>query len=459
MLFNSLQFLIFFGWVFCLYYLIPHRLRWILLLLSSVYFYMCWNINYVFIILSIALIDYSCGIIISKIESQKRKKIFLIASLCSNLLILFFFKYYHFVQWHLNDATLSSILPALDFILPMGISFHTFQSMGYTIDVYRGKIPSEKNPFRFILYVMFFPQLVAGPIERGGNLLPELKKKVMWNASEIGSGARLALWGVFKKVVLADRLTMLVDPVYHAPQNFSSPQLLVATYAFALQIYFDFSGYTDIAIGIARMLGIKMNLNFNSPYKADSLQNFWQRWHISLSSWFRDYVYFPLGGNRKGITRENVNLLITFLLSGFWHGANFTFIIWGAWHGMGLMAEKFFKKKFSFSFHPLLKKLLVFHFVLLGWIWFRAQSLGDAVLTFKRIFSFSFSKWSYSGIYFTEIVFAFALSALVLLLEFKNLKPELINKRTAKWIYGATIIVGIYLFGIFHLKQFLYFQF
>ncbi|HAP01192.1 MAG TPA: membrane-bound O-acyltransferase family protein [Bacteroidetes bacterium] len=459
MLFNSLQFLLFFGWVFCLYYLVPHKVRWVLLLLCSIYFYMCWNINYVFIILGIALIDYGCGIVVSKISGQRNKKIFLITSLCSNLLILFFFKYYHFFQWHLNEAMSSSFLPVLDFILPMGISFHTFQSMGYTIDVYRGKIPAEKNPLRFILYVMFFPQMVAGPIERGDNLIPELKKKVFWNTSEIANGAHLALWGVFKKVVLADRLTMMVDPVYHAPQNFSSAQLLFATYAFALQIYFDFSGYTDIAIGIARMLGIKLNLNFNSPYKADSLQNFWQRWHISLSSWFRDYVYFPLGGNKKSANRNNLNLLITFLLSGFWHGANFTFIIWGAWHGIGLITEKYLKKIFSFTLPRMTKRIFVFHFVLVGWIWFRAQSMHDAVSVFKRIFSFDFSSGTISEMYWTEIVFAFAISSLVLLLEFKNIKPEIISSRKGKWIYSSAMLAGIYLFGVFHLKQFLYFQF
>lgn len=462
MLFNSLQFLFFFGSVFCLYYLIPHRARWVLLLLSSVYFYMCWNINYIFVILTIAVIDFSCGLVISKIEKKKSKKILLIVSLSSNLLILFFFKYYHFFQWHWNQvATILSFhgLPVLDFILPMGISFHTFQSMGYTIDVYRGKVKSEKNPFRFILYVLFFPQLVAGPIERGGNLLPELRKRVSWSSIEIGVGLRLALWGLLKKVVLADRLTLIVDPVYNHSLNYSSWQLIIATYAFALQIYFDFSGYTDIAIGIARMLGIKLNLNFNSPYKADSLQNFWQRWHISLSTWFRDYVYFPLGGSRKGVAREFVNLFITFLLSGFWHGASLTFIIWGAWHGAGLIIEKKIKNSFAVCVPSLIKNILVFHFVLLGWVWFRAQSIHDAFSIFKNIFSLKFSSRGFIGIDFTEILFAFFVSSIILFIEFRNLKPENIYTAKARWSYCILLVACIYLFGIFHNKQFLYFQF
>lgn len=385
MLFNSLEYLIFFPTVVVLYYLLPHRLRWILLLLASIYFYAAWNATYLILIAFSICVDYVSAIQMSRSQTQGRRRTFLTLSLLSNLGLLVTFKYANFfidnIASLFHILGLKYVVPHLDVLLPMGISFYTFQTLSYTIDVYHGKIKPERHLGIFSLYVVFFPQLVAGPIERAVNLLPRLKEVQQFNYDHIRSGLWQIAWGLFKKVVIADRLAVMVDYVYSQPEQFFGIPLIIATVFFAFQIFCDFSGYSDIAIGSARVLGIDLMKNFNRPYLARSIGEFWKRWHISLSTWFRDYVYIPLGGNRVGVPRWYRNLMITFIVSGFWHGANWTFLIWGALHGAFLVAETRLigrQRGQAESLKDVLRISLTFGLVCLAWIFFRADNLQDA---------------------------------------------------------------------------------
>lgn len=341
MLFNSLQFLLFLPVVVALYFATPHRFRWALLLLASYYFYAAWRPEYLLLIIASTLVDYLCALRMGRLESRRRRKKYLVLSLGSNLGLLFGFKYLTFF----NESTRAVFdqlnifygVPTFEILLPVGISFYTFQTLSYTIDVYRGARPPERHLGIFALYVSFFPQLVAGPIERSTRLLPQFFQHHGFDAGRVQSGLRLILWGFFKKIVIADRLAVYVNAVYANPSAYDGPSLLLATYFFAFQIYCDFSAYSDIAIGSARVMGFELMQNFRRPYFARSIQEFWQRWHISLSTWFRDYVYLPLGGNRVPTWRWYTNLLLVFLVSGLWHGANWTFVVWGALHGTYLV--------------------------------------------------------------------------------------------------------------------------
>ena len=333
MLFNSIQFLIFFPLVTLIYFLLPHKYRWIHLLLSSCIFYIAFIPVYILILIFTIIIDYIAGIMIETRQDKKRKS-FLIMSIVANVGVLAVFKYYNFFLNNVNDLLLSFHItthsfPLLGIILPIGLSFHTFQAMSYTIEVYRGNQKAERHFGIYSLYVMFYPQLVAGPIERPQNLLHQFREKHPFNSQNLLDGLRLMLWGFFKKVVIADRVSQYVTTVYGAPEHYHYLNLVIATLFFFVQIYCDFSGYSDIAIGAARVMGFKLMTNFNRPYFSRNIQEFWRRWHISLSTWFKDYVYISLGGNRKGIKRMYFNLAVVFLLSGFWHGANWTYIIWG----------------------------------------------------------------------------------------------------------------------------------
>ncbi|MCF8278524.1 MAG: MBOAT family protein [Flavobacteriales bacterium] len=383
MLFNSIEFLLFCLVVFPSYFLLPHRHRWILLLAASVFFYGFWKAEYLLLILVSAVTDYFCGLKMAGSDSKAARKPFLILSLVVNLGILFTFKYFNFFLestsglWGLAGNTSSWNL-----ILPMGISFYTFQTMAYTIDVYYGRIVPERNFGIFSLYVTFFPQLVAGPIERASHLLPQLRKVHVWSSERFVSGIRLILWGLFKKTVLADRLASIVDPIYGANDTFGGLVMAIATVFFAFQIYCDFSGYSDMAIGLARILGVDLMKNFRSPYFSGSIREFWSRWHISLSTWFRDYLYIPLGGNRSGILRTNLNLLTVFLVSGLWHGANWTFVVWGGLHGSYLVVENLFRSVHLPSSNNLILKWLkigaCFILVTFSWIFFRANNITHA---------------------------------------------------------------------------------
>ena len=338
MLFNSVDFLLFFPLVTALYFLLPHGARWVWLLLASYYFYMCWNARYALLIALSTLITYASGLLIHRSgERQGLKKLWVFLSFASNLAILFFFKYFDFFLDNLSAVlALGGIVlrrPGFDVVLPVGISFYTFQALSYTVDVYRREVEPEKNPFRYALFVSFFPQLVAGPIERSKNLLGQLYERHSFDPDRVREGLLLMLWGMFEKIVVADRLAMLVDHVYDNYAELPGAAIVVATVFFAFQIYSDFAGYSHIAIGAAQVMGFTLMENFRRPYLARSAADFWRRWHISLSTWFRDYLYIPLGGNRKGRGRKYINTMVTFLVSGLWHGASWSFVVWGGLNG------------------------------------------------------------------------------------------------------------------------------
>lgn len=328
MLFNSLEYAIFLPCVFLLYWVLPHKLRWVILLISSYYFYMSWNAKYVVLIATTTFVSYICAIFIEKTEKTVYKRFCLIVGLVLSLGILYFFKYYNF-SMDLIERFVPITAPRYSFLLPVGISFYTFQTLSYVIDVYRGEVSAEKNLGIYATFVSFFPQLVAGPIERTANLMPQINSKKNFNYESARYGVRLALWGLFKKMVIADNLAVWVDKVYGNVTSYEGCSLAVAAFFFSIQIYCDFSGYSDIARGSAKLLDIELMENFRSPYFSASIKEFWGRWHISLSTWFRDYVYIPLGGNRVSKGRNVINYMITFLVSGLWHGDNLTFVVWG----------------------------------------------------------------------------------------------------------------------------------
>ncbi|MCX5674221.1 MAG: MBOAT family protein [Planctomycetota bacterium] len=420
MLFHTWTFALFFAIVYPVYRLAKGtRFEFWWLWAASYFFYGCWNPLYLLIIIYGTLADY---FIVVGMEKVGHKKWWLAGSVVSNIGLLAFFKYAHFIRnnlnallayvgipyalpspdgaapytWFLTDG-LNGLLGLVEipyqfphaesFLLPVGISFFTFQSMSYIIDCYRGDVERERSLLRYAVYVSLFTQLVAGPIERASNLLRQLRHDRAITREDIADGLSLFGVGLFKKVALADFLALYVDKVYAAPRDFQAPALALATFAFAWQIYFDFSGYTDMARGIARMLGLRLMLNFNNPYLADGLGDFWRRWHISLSTWFRDYVYIPLGGNRKGEFATYRNMFLTMVISGVWHGAAWTFLIWGALHGAGrLLTRALEQTPFYRDRVPrIVKQGGVFTFVCFAWIFFRAASVGDAWLIVTRI--------------------------------------------------------------------------
>ncbi len=401
MLFNSLQFLIFFPVVTILYFALPHRYRWLLILSASCYFYMAFIPKYILILAVTIAVDYAAGLGLERLHGQKRK-LLLVASILTNIGMLAFFKYFNFANQNL--AALSNFIgwnypiQSLEIILPIGLSFHTFQSLSYTIEVYRGRQKAERHLGYLALYVMFYPQLVAGPIERPQNILHQLHTEHKFDYARVADGLKLMAWGMFKKVVVADRMALFVNPVYDAPGEYGGPALVLATLAFAIQIYCDFSGYSDIALGSAQVMGIKLMKNFDHPYFSKSISEFWRRWHISLSTWFRDYVYIPLGGNRVVRSRWIFNLLLTFTISGLWHGANWTFLIWGALHGayvifFGLTENSWERVSATIRMDkfPKLKNglslLATFALVSFAWVFFRANSIHDAIYITGHFFT------------------------------------------------------------------------
>ena len=412
MLFHTWVFLVFFLIVYPVYLLVRrnNQLMNLWLMIASYTFYGWWNPYYLLLLFGTSAIDYVMVQLMERGGSRNRK-LWLVISLVSNFGFLGYFKYSGFLTenlnvflghlgagWHLPDpaaypnALLSMFgVPEDRFftqvILPIGISFHTFQSMSYTIDAYRGTIKTEQSFVRFLTFVSFFPQLVAGPIERAGNLLPQLQKTPTITRQDLADGLSLFLVGFFKKVALADYLARYVDRVYDAPGEYQAAALILATVAFAWQIYFDFSGYTDMARGVARVMGFRLMLNFNNPYAATGLGDFWARWHISLSTWFKDYLYFPLGGSRHGTWRTYRNMFLTMVISGVWHGANWTFVIWGSLHALGRCLTRELEQTdlYRLRIPTLLKQAWVFAFVCFAWIFFRAQSLHDAGLIITRI--------------------------------------------------------------------------
>ncbi len=393
MLFNSFAFAIFLPIVFTLYWILPHKFRWIILLVSSYYFYMSWNAKYVFLILFTTAISYVAGLLLEKLTDSKKKKWVLAATVILCLGVLFFFKYFNFVMESVSAfLSLFAIQMSpltLKLLLPVGISFYTFQTLSYVIDVYKGDSAAEHHFGYYAAFISFFPQLVAGPIERTKNLLPQIKERHVFSYDQATYGLKLMAWGFFKKIVIADTLSKYVSKIYDAPQAYHGFSLVLATVFFSFQIYCDFSGYSDIAIGTSKLMGINLMTNFKSPYFSQSIKEFWSRWHISLSTWFRDYVYIPLGGNRVGKIRHYMNLLITFLVSGLWHGANWTFVLWGGIHGAAQVCENALsgkKKEKPRKKINWIKILLVFVFCAFAWIFFVADSISDAGYVITHMF-------------------------------------------------------------------------
>jgi len=397
MLFQTRIFMLFFVVVYAVYLAVRRtrfRIPW--LLAASYFFYACWEPSYLVLLVWVTAIDYLAVLLMDR---TRWRRLWLVLSIVNNLSLLGFFKYGEFAVESLNAVLVhvgvpvaipppGALLPeGLAYVLPVGISFYVFQSMSYTIDFYRGKVERETSFIRYAAFVSLFPRLAAGPIERARNLLPQLRRTPTLHLDDVTDGASLFVVGFFKKVALADGLALYVNKVYAAPQQFGAAALLLATVAFGWQIYFDFSGYTDMARGIARAMGLRLMLNFNNPYLATGLGDFWKRWHISLSTWFRDYVYIPLGGNRRGEARTYLNMAATMVISGLWHGAAWTFVLWGAVHAAGyaltrrLEANAFYRERVP----AFVKRLWVFVFVTFAWIFFRADSFADAWTILSRI--------------------------------------------------------------------------
>ncbi len=482
MLFNSLAFLLFFPIVTILYFVLPHKYRWAWLLFASCFFYMFFKPIYIFILFFTIIIDYYAGIWIEQAQGIKRKQ-FLAYSLIANIGVLAIFKYYNFINGNIDGlATLFGFhnpIPYLSILLPVGLSFHTFQAMSYTIEVYRGNRKAETHFGIYSLYVMFYPQLVAGPIERPQNILHQFYEKHEINYERIVSGLRLMLLGFFKKVVIADRMALVVNQIYANQNEQNALTYIIAAYLFTFQIYCDFSGYSDIARGSARVMGFELMLNFNMPYIATSIKDFWSRWHISLSTWFRDYLYIPLGGNRvKTSFRLYFNLFVVFLISGLWHGANWTFIIWGSLHGsylvLAMLREKYLPFKINNPLITIFNWLWTFHLVVLTWIFFRATSVKEAIHIIKTIFSnFSTSLHQYIagkpvllglGKYgISEIILIICGGILLLFAEYiftqSKVKKIFYQYHWIRFMIYFVLLYSIVFLGFFGETQFIYFQF
>ncbi len=493
MLFNSQEFLLFFPLVTILYYLIPHKrsLRTYMLLVASYVFYGCWNPKYILLLFAVTLTTYLSALLLQKVSGSGAKKAVLASCITFNLAVLFVFKYLDFACQNLG--LLSGFLlhrpvslPLFNLVLPVGISFFTFQALGYIIDVYRGDIPAEKNFPRYALFVSFFPQLVAGPIERSKNLLPQFTEKHSFSWDNIKDNFVLILWGFFLKLVVADRIAIFVDAVYADPENYGGAFLIIASILFAFQIYCDFYGYSTIAIGAAGMMGFRLMKNFDGPYLATTVAEFWKKWHISLTSWFRDYVYIPLGGNRKGRIRTHINRLIVFLLSGLWHGAMWTYVIWGGLNGLYLVISSLLlplKKKLvrvvgwkeEATGNHILQAVVTFLLVDITWVFFRARSLDKAVFIFKSMLT-EHNYWvlfdgSLYKLGLTLPSFVVMLISILLLLMVDHLHKKGIHFRTWLWQQNIWIripvivllIQVIIIFGIwgreYDQTAFIYFQF
>lgn len=476
MLFNSFHFLFFFIVVTSVYFILPHSKRWLLLLLSSCYFYMAFVPLYILILGFTIVVDYFAGIYIEKAVG-KRRKFFLVCSLIANIGILCIFKYYNFINENfsflLNGFGVSNPIPYLSILLPIGLSFHTFQAMSYTIEVYRGNQQTERHFGIYALYVMFYPQLVAGPIERPQNLLHQFREKHHFDIDRVFAGLKIMIWGFFKKLVIADRLAIYVNDAYNNVAQQNGMTLLLATIFFSFQIYCDFSGYSDIAIGTAKVMGFDLMTNFRRPILSKSTGEFWKRWHISLSTWFKDYLYFPMGGSKVSVPRWYFNLMIVFLISGLWHGANWTYIIWGGINGFYLVFAIITKKyadKFnafiSIDKFPRLKVfsqiLVTFLLISFSRIFFRAKNVNDALTVIKKIFTFEGTVFNDGTAIILYSVFAILfLLAIEFKKEFYTGSFTLSNNKNF-WIrnlYYSFLVIIIILLGVFDGGQFIYFQF
>ncbi len=481
MLFNSFHFLLFFLVFWPVYSILSGRARKVFTLAASYYFYMCWSTKFIWLIWGITVVDYVAGILISTARSQHVRRLSLFLSLGANIGILAVFKYFNFLSISLNEALhpfgFHDSPLMLSVILPIGLSFHTFQAMSYTIDVYRKKAPVERNFINYALYVAFFPQMVAGPIERPNQLLPQFQSDHHFNWENVREGGKLTLWGLFKKMVIADGLSGFVNLVYGNPRHYTGLALLIATVFFGIQIYCDFSGYSDMALGLARVLGFRLTINFRHPYFAQSIGDFWHRWHISLSTWFRDYVYIPLGGSRVALPRFYINLLLTFMLSGLWHGANWTFVIWGAFHGMCLVLSHAtsniragVRSILRMDHFPrslvLFRTAFTLSLVCMGWVFFRAATLSDALYVLTHMLplkSFDSILFVKAGIQRADIpfllVFVCAMFYVEWLIRNPQKVPGLWQNRFVRLGLYYTCSFSIIFYGTFGHVDFIYFQF
>ncbi len=494
MLFNSIDFLFFFPIVVLIYFILPQKVKNFWLLIASYYFYMSWNAKYGLLLLFCTFITYASSLVVQNIRecSRENEKIkwVLILSLVIIFGILFYYKYTDFMLMNLvrivEKVGVQVTIPTVDIVLPVGISFFTFQAAGYLIDVYRGDIYAEKNFFRYALFVSFFPQLVAGPIERSKNLLKQLDKAYRFDYERMREGILIMLWGFFQKMVIADRIAIFVDGVFSIHEELSGSIIMAATVLFAFQIYGDFSGYSTIALGAAKILGFDLIDNFNSPYFAVNSQDFWKRWHVSLNTWFVDYVYIPLGGSRKGKFIQNINIMIVFLLSGLWHGAGWHYVVWGGLNGLYQVIRNItlpirikmidiFKINVHTTSHKIIQMISTFIMIDFAWLFFRVSSLSGALgIVHKFIFDFQreavFSEAIYQyGIEETEFTFLIITLLVLMIVDGMKYKGICVRKWIIKqnWWFRVMVIVGgtllIAVTGIwgfaYDAQSFIYFQF
>lgn len=491
MLFNSFHFIIFFIFVTISYFLLPHKFRWILLLISSYIFYMAWRAELILLIVFSTAANFIISNKMYSSKSKRRRKNLLFLSLFINFGLLFVFKYLVFINNSFAQIfsffDLSYPVREFDIILPMGISFYTFQAAAYTIDVYRGEVKPEKHFGIFSLFITFFPQLVAGPIERSKNLLPQFYKKHYFSLDRAVLGIKIMIWGFFKKVVIADRAAVAVNGVYNNIEYHSGLSLVIATIFFAFQIYCDFSGYSDIARGSAKVLGFELMENFKRPFIAKSVKEFWRRWHISLSTWFTDYVYIPLGGSKCSKLKHNRNLILTFLISGLWHGASWTFVIWGGLHGVFLVYENITydlrqkikhalgwkRNAFSTLIINLFSSITTLTLVITAFLFFRANTINDSIYAFKHLL-WGFRQWGEPtyiyhtltslGIGLYELLILAASIVLLMILEVfggKDLHKSLMetNSLFRIFLYGFLVYIIITAGVFYNAGEFIYFQF
>ncbi len=472
-LFNSFEFAVFFGLVYCIYLMSNHHWqnRW--LLIASYTFYGSWNWKFLSLIWASTIIDYYCGLKIFESQIQKRRRAYLLLSMCSNLGILGFFKYFnffaesfedfmHMIGWQVDPFT-------LNIVLPVGISFYTFQTMSYTIDIYRKEIKPTHQFWDFALFVTFFPQLVAGPIERAKNLLPQVLKNRVITWEKLNAGAWLIFWGLFKKVFIADNLAKIVDSVFSAPNPTSGAEVLMAVYAFAFQIYGDFSGYSDIARGISKLLGFELMLNFKMPYFSRNIREFWRRWHISLSTWLKDYLYISMGGSRLSPLKTYRNLFLTMAIGGLWHGAAWTFVLWGMFHGLVLILHRLSAPLLVLisprtpAAQSLWKAACIFatfHLVCFSWLMFRSQTITQVgQMVYSIVFNFKPTPLFYQ--YMLNILLCTGFLVLVQIFKeaFKDMNIVL---KSPAWVRGVIyfiVLVSLVIGGAKGGQEFIYFQF
>lgn len=484
MLFNSFSFLAFFAVVVVAYYALPHRHRWPLLLLASVYFYSTFSPSYLLLLGAVTGATYVAGRAIGGAEAEGRRKTILALSVVAVISALLVFKYYDFFVGSLEtlvsvDPRVRSIFPAfprLDLVLFVGLSFYTFSCVSYLVDVYEKRLEPERHFGHFALYVAYFPKLLAGPIERAKPFLERVREPVRFSGAGVAFGLQLLLWGLFKKVVVADNLAAFVDTVYAQPAFASPADLLIATYFFAFQLYCDFSGYSDMAIGASMVLGIPLMENFRRPYLSQSVPEFWaKRWHLSLASWFRDYMYIPLGGNRVGRMRQYANLMAVFLVSGLWHGANWTFVVWGGLNGLyqvvsvttrGLRERIRVLTRVPSPLLTVWQVTVTFHLILVTWVFFRAASIADAMTVITRVAgsAAALPTMLQARLATGEVLFAIALIVVLLAVEVLDERKPLWDRVAprptwVRWSVYYAMIAALIVFGSWQLQNFVYMQF